>query len=1695
MYSDKFVGTEDSRTQYEAFLKEHPYYKSRSTSSERDAAEGEEKKRDRPDLRMQQEFLMTMDPELKRPTPEKLPAIMAAAKNARTYGTLPGESTAPWVERGPNNVGGRTRALMWDPNDATGKKVWAAGVSGGLWFNNDITSSTSSWTKVNDFWSNLAVSSIAFDPNNKQIFYVGTGEGFTAGGASNVRGHGIWKSTNGGSTWTQLETSKDFYYVNDLVVRNANGVSELYVGVVRRYHEGVFAGSSEGLYKSTDGGATFVQVLSNVAGESYPPGVADIEIAADGGLWIGTTSASFGKGGGRVIRSADGITWTTAYTSGGDGRVELGVAPSASGVVYALIESDNKIFQMKRTADAGVTWVDMALPDDDDTGIEPADFTRGQAWYDLIAAVDPANDNTVIIGAINLFRSTDGGQTWKQISKWSNNANMGSKPYSYVHADQHAIHFKPGSSTEVIFGNDGGVFWTNDFSDPANTDKIVARNNNYNVTQFYANAIHPDKAKSYFLAGAQDNGTQRFQAAGINATDEVSGGDGAYCFIDQTDGTNQIAAYVYNDYTFTGDSWGTTSSIASDDATGHFINPADYDDENNILYSAATDGTIARFTKGATGFTRSDLTITLGTKASNLKVSPHTRTSTTLFVGTAGGRVFRITKANTSTSVTTEITAPNFPKGWVSCIEVGKDENQLLVTFSNYGVTSVWYTADGGTTWTAKEGNLPDMPVRWALFNPTNFDEVILATDMGIWGTKAVSAAAPVWAQFSNGLANVRVDMLQMRQSDYEVIAATHGRGLFSSSIFASQASLTSDFVAKNRNTPKAVAVEFADRSKGATTWEWTFEGGTPATSTMQNPSVTYAADGAYGVTLVAKNASGGSSTKTIAGYVQVGVIDDGPIEALFSSDIQSVVQGNEVAFTNASKGSPETVIWFFEGGTPSASTELNPKVKYETTGSFDVELVVFKEGKEAKVTKANYITVQPDNSALKAKFKANTPSVFAGNQIKFTDISTGGATSWSWTFEGGTPATSTSQNPVVQYASSGKFDVTLRVTKGTETNTVTVDNFVGVYVSTGIEFSDKVIDSYYSNTNPNFTALYGGECNATFANRRVLDPSNVTGNTSTFVSLPLGSYVTVEFTDNLIINAPGQDDIFIKECEGVNEYANVYVSADGVNFSFIGTAIGTNSSNVTTTFDLENINFQDPVKAIKVVGLDYGGASPGYDLLSVSGIAGAIVGNTPPVAPTLLSAVAFPSEVKLSWQDNSIDESGFVLERSTNGTTFEKVKDLPINATGYTVGGLTPATSYSFRVKATNKNGDSDMSNVVQVTTTQFTVEAPTELSVVASSSVSVALSWKDNSDDEEFFEIQRSLDNDQFDSLGTVEANIIVFDNLELTPVTKYFYRIKAGNASGISDYTAAVEISTLASLEAPSALTLVKATGRSVEFSWTDNSTRETGFVVERAQGTGPYEVLAEVAADTKTYTDRDVFELSDYKYRVYAKNLVLEASAKSVPLLVSTPEKGFADLTITTVDAPASQSDKKITLAATVKNISVDPTEDAFEVGFYLSSDATLSAADSELGTIAFDILDGEAEKTLSKEFDMAILPAGDYFIIAVVDEADVIEESNESNNRQTAPITLTEVLSVADNLKQGVRVYPNPATSVVNIEADVVRLGAVDIRLSDLSGKVLRSMTTANAGTNKLDISGLPKGMYVLTLQSEGVQVAHRIIKQ
>ncbi len=853
------------REKFSRFLSSHPYNR-HEVREENETGEADRDLTDRPDLAAEQDFLRTMNPTLGRPTPENLLPIMQQVKTGLSYKSSPGSVTSPWVERGPNNVGGRTRTLVWDPNDATGKKVWAGSVTGGLWYNNDILSSTSSWNSVNDFWANITVTCMAFDPNNAQIAYVGTGESFTGSGL----GAGIWKTTDGGTTWNQVSSTTGFYFVNDIAVRNESGNSVVYAAVDSRSYKGTFWGTADaGLRRSINGGTSWTQVMPLVSGQPHVP--SDIELGANNRIWIGTKSNPYGNGGGKVMYSDNGTTWTISSASAvstGYGRVEIACAPSNASVVYALVEDQTAIYKILKTTNGGSAWADMTTssPVDDDPSIPFDDFTRGQASYDLILAVDPNNENTLLMGGIDLFSSTDGASTWTQISMWYSGTG-----YQYVHADQHAITYKPGSSNTVLFGNDGGVFYS------ANGGgNIVARNTAYDVTQFYACAMHPAANSNHFLAGAQDNGTHRFSTTGINSTTSIRGGDGAFCFVDQVSPNYQIASYVYNTYYLStnGGSSQFNTQLVADQSTGRFINPSGYDNNMHILYACRDAASLTRI-KNITGSpSAGSVSITaLGNYASHIRVSPYTTTSSTLFVGTESGKLFKVTNAD-NTPVATNITGSSFPSGSISCVEIGASENELLVTFFNYGVTSVWYTSDGGASWVSKEGNLPDMPVRWALFNPNNRTEVILATELGVWATNSLNSSSPTWASSSSGLANVRVDMLQLRTSDYTVIAATYGRGLFSSTGFSTY--LTSAYFKTSNKVPCVnETVDLTDTCLTPTTassWvispsTYTFIGGTSASS--KNPQVQFTAPGTYNITLTVTN-SGGTFTTVKNNYITV---------------------------------------------------------------------------------------------------------------------------------------------------------------------------------------------------------------------------------------------------------------------------------------------------------------------------------------------------------------------------------------------------------------------------------------------------------------------------------------------------------------------------------------------------------------------------------------------------------------------------------------------------------------------------------------------------------------------------------------------------------------------------------------------------------------------------------------------------------
>lgn len=802
---NKASEADNAREKYANFIKNHPYTKTLQLTKKERKSNGIP-----PNKYFEQQYLLEMNPTTGRTHPENVFELQKQLNSQRKAQRVPGDATDnKWVERGPNNVGGRTRVVLFDPNDGTHKRVFAGGVSGGLWVNNDITSATTSWTRVG-IDENLSISCMTVDPNNSQIMYIGTGESYTGDQAV---GNGIWKSTDGGTTWANVysdtfnaDVRQRAFYVNDIKARNNGGTTEVYMALAGAYYgegEQWVGFLKTGLYKSVNNGTTWSKVtLPDIPGETSPYEPNDIEIGADNTIWIGTGRNPWGDGGGTILKSTDGTTFTTVHSITNGKRTEIAVSGTDANIVYVLAEigtedaSGNAIapfLSMVKTTDGFTNPTNttaMGLPSDADFDISVLDFTRGQAFYDLVIEVDPTNDNILYAGGIDLFRSANAGGAWSQISKWSNNNNLAGFNVPEVQPDQHGWAFHPTDANVAVIGNDGGVFYASSLSGAVNTtNAIAARNKEYNVTQFYHGAIGQNAANELLLAGAQDNGTQFINgaSAGINSSVEAKGGDGAYSFIDK-DGAYFIASYVYNDVeAFTLPYNGTRVEIVDDGAAGSFINPSTLDDNLDILFTnfSKADGAggrnyaLAKFTNLLTTPVKTEFTNGLLTgEPTAFKVSPFTTASTTLFVGTNNGKLLKIENANTASPVWTSIGDATF-SGSVSSIAFGATENEIMVTFHNYGVTSIWYSADGGTSWISKEGDFKDIPVKAIMMNPLNNDEVIIGTELGVWRTSNFKEASPKWIQSHNGMSNVKVTSFSLRTSDNTVMASTYGRGMF----------------------------------------------------------------------------------------------------------------------------------------------------------------------------------------------------------------------------------------------------------------------------------------------------------------------------------------------------------------------------------------------------------------------------------------------------------------------------------------------------------------------------------------------------------------------------------------------------------------------------------------------------------------------------------------------------------------------------------------------------------------------------------------------------------------------------------------------------------------------------------------------------------------------------------------------------
>lgn len=706
---------------------------------------------------------------------------------------------ASWTALGPGNIGGRTRALVIDPN--TPSTMYAGGVGGGVW---KTLNGGASWAPVSDTMANIAVASLAMDPTNSSVLYAGTGEG--SFNIDAIRGAGIFKSTDAGNSWTQLAatTGSNFNFVNDLLVAPSN--AQIVVAV-----------TNTGVFVSSNGGSSFTQ-------RSTEQRCLDLAVTTISGAdtWL-AACGNFSQG--KVLRSTDTLTWP--QTLGAD-PADTGMGRTAVAIrgnrAYAIASSrvpgfdrngdtfgdyQNQLHAFFRSNDGGQTWTATVRNSDAHWGntmllsgyfnCNNLALGTGQGWYDIAVAIDPVNTDFVWVGGVHLFRSADGGLNWGRGDA--------------IHPDHHFLTFHPqydGSANQTMFnGQDGGIYRSSNAR--ANVAMLPASsggsctpaspavswgslNNNYAVTQFYNGTAYPD-GTSYF-AGAQDNGVSRgTDASGPNAWSYLTCGDGGYTAIDPLN-TNTLYASCQNvdirKSTNGGSNFASASSGISTAEGSAFI-PGFAMDPNNSqrLWFGGTRAW--RTDNAATSWVGASALLNSGNDQVTAIAIATGNSDLVLMAGYSGSsRIHRTTTATAATSATAwTSTAVN---GYVAAMAFAPSNSSIAyAAISTFGVPHVLKSIDGGATWNNASGSgggaLPDVPALGIVVHPGDPNRVYVGTDIGVFVTLDGGAN---WAAEATSFPNVSTEWLQIIGSGNaaQLFAFTHGRGAFKLSLAAGPGTL-----------------------------------------------------------------------------------------------------------------------------------------------------------------------------------------------------------------------------------------------------------------------------------------------------------------------------------------------------------------------------------------------------------------------------------------------------------------------------------------------------------------------------------------------------------------------------------------------------------------------------------------------------------------------------------------------------------------------------------------------------------------------------------------------------------------------------------------------------------------------------------------------------------------------------------------
>lgn len=664
-----------------------------------------------------------------------------------------------WVFAGPTNIGGRLTAVAALPGGAT---MYLGTAAGGVFRS---TNSGSTFAPIFDGVGAGSIGAVAIDPSDANRIYVGTGEANASG--DSFAGEGLFRSTDGGAHWASLGL-EDSRHIGRIAVDPSNP-NRIFVAALGA----LFTKTPErGLYRSTDGGASFSQVLF------LTDSTACVDVALDpsnpsrvyAAMWERLRTPKYRRAGGLssgIHRSLDGGETWTRLSSGlppvaqNVGRIGLAVAASSPQTLYAVYADDPGYFLgLYKSTNGGDTWTrtnDGAL----------SDLFSSFGWYFGNVRVSPTDPNRVYTMGLDIFRSTNGGTSWSNLTNGS------------IHVDQHDLWIDPSSPMRCLAGNDGGLYRS------TNGGTSWSALGGLPISQFYAGAIDPSNPQRLY-GGMQDNGTGRTLTGGTSDWNVIYGGDGFYCLVDPRNSNVIYAEYQYGGLGKSvngGSSFSDATSGINGGDRRNWSMPVVMDPTNpDRLYTGTYR--VYRTNNAAGSWSAISGDLTGGTGGATLVYATITTIAVApsdpnrLYVGTDDARVW--TSSNGGGAW--QNVSAGLPNRWVTRIAVDPDDPLLAyVAHSGYRqdepTTHLHRTTDAGQSWTAIDAGLPEAPVNALAVDPDLASTLYVGTDVGVYVTRD---GGDSWSDLAPGLPIVVIHDLMLHAPTRKLVAATHGRSMYS---------------------------------------------------------------------------------------------------------------------------------------------------------------------------------------------------------------------------------------------------------------------------------------------------------------------------------------------------------------------------------------------------------------------------------------------------------------------------------------------------------------------------------------------------------------------------------------------------------------------------------------------------------------------------------------------------------------------------------------------------------------------------------------------------------------------------------------------------------------------------------------------------------------------------------------------------